>query len=176
MFLKELFLFSRTLFISFLAFIFLFIFLNIKWGIVAFPVNEYGMYSGKLYTSDTQQVYLVYANDTLIDFSRLSMTQRDMLQYSLDYYLNEKENNAAVYSNMKRVLTKLFIGKLMRVENYTNKLGPVTFNKWFTNKLSDITGMQIFRLAAYSCNYCWQSGRLKPVSEPIKLTGVEFDQ
>ena len=106
----------------------------------------------------------------------MQMTQRDMLQYSLDYYLNEKENNAAVYSNMKRVLTKLFIGKLMRVENYTNKLGPVTFNKWFTNKLSDITGMQIFRLAAYSCNYCWQSGRLKPVSEPIKLTGVEFDQ
>ena len=173
MFLKELFLFSRMLFISFLSFIVLFIFLNIKWGVVAFPINEYGMYSGKLYISDTQQVYQIYANDKLVDFATLSMSQRDKLQYSLDFYKNEKINNVSVYLTIKRILNKFLIGKLMKEENYLNHTDTTKFYNWFSDQLGNITGIRVSRLAIYSCNYCWRGDMFQPVSEPIKIISVE---
>lgn len=176
MFLKELFLFSRVLFISFISFIVLFLFLNIKWGVVAFPVNEYGMYSGKLHVSDTQQVYRIYTNDQLVDFSKLSMSQRDMLQYSLDFYKTEKANNAAVYATMNRLLKRFFIGSFMKEENYTNKTEELQFYQWFQNRLGRISGTHVSRMAIFSQKYLWDKDSFKPVSEPLKIISIESYQ
>jgi hypothetical protein len=173
MFLKKLFYFNRALFFLFVSFFVLFIFLNIKWGVVAFPVDEYGMYSGKYYTKDTQQVYLVYANGRQVDFSGLSMAERDVIQFSLDLFTEQKENNKIVFATMKRLLDKFLIGKFMQEEKYTNKQDTSVFNHWISNKISDITGTAVSKLEVYTQQYCWAQGSLQPVSEPLKMMHVE---
>lgn len=137
MFLKELYRHSKVAGIAVCIFLFTYIFLNIKWGIVAAPVFQYGMYSSPQHLKDTQVIYLVTFNTERVNFAALSYPQTDMLQLSLLYYEKQKDVNETVYQTMHRFLG--FTG-LMDHGKYTNHLSDQEFNLWFLKKLENILG------------------------------------
>jgi hypothetical protein len=169
MFIKELYTYNRKGAIAFIAFILLFIFLNIKWGAVAFPINEYGMYSGKYPLNDTQFVYKIHAGETYVDFTKLPMAERDKLQYSLEFYERYKANNIEVYTTMKRLMSNMLLGQLMGEKQYTVSVDRIQFANWFNQMLSAILHKEISSSEIYIQPYVWQSSQLNPVAPPYKI-------
>ena len=172
MFINRIWNYNKKATIVFVLFILSWCFINVKQGAVATPLLQYGMYSSPFYLKDTQNVLHIYVNDQLIDFTKYSISERDQLQSFLEYYLEHENNNVMVYSTMKRILSKVYIGNWMREEAYTCKLSDEDFLKWYTKIVERITHEKVFKLAAYYQKYTWQSGQLIAVSKPLKINCI----
>lgn len=175
MFFAKLYKHSKTLFISLIVFLFVFIFLNIKWGVVATPVYQFGMFSGIMHVRDTQTVFHFYVNDTLIDISPFSFAKRDMLQASILRFRQQEEKNKMVYTTMKRLLNTTGPGKLMYESLYTNALSDHQFKTWYRSRLEDIIGYPIKKMAVYSQYYVWQNGKLVSLNLPQKEIVIDAE-
>src|ERR1700744_4254191 len=112
MFIKELWTYSKKITIAFILFIILWGYFNYKQGAVAAPLFVYGMYSGKFFIKDTQRVIQLYANNKVIDLTKYSIIDRDLLQTSLQNYVAQKTVNEGVFLTMKRILDHAYIGHL----------------------------------------------------------------
>ena len=172
MFIKKLWYYNKKAAVVFVLFILSWCFINLKQGAVATPLLQYGMFSGPFYLNDTQNVLHIYANDQLIDFTKYSMSERDQLQSFLEYYLTHKNNNVMVYTTIKRILSKVYIGKFMKEETYTCNLSDEEFSKWYIKVVEKITHEKVFKLAAYYQKYTWQTGQLIAVSKPLKINCI----
>src|SRR4051812_15803220 len=120
MFLKKLYKFSKTWFILFLTFILFFIYINYKWGMVATPVFQFGMFSSTFKTTDTQIVFKIYVNNEPLNISKLSFIKRDLLLTSLQNYQQQQEHNAKLYEQVNTATTRLGIAALARADKFTN--------------------------------------------------------
>ncbi len=169
MFLKQLYGYSKTGCIIVVTFLLAFIYINFKWGIVAAPVFQYGMYSSPVHISDTQTVYMVEANKKIINGAELSFTDRDIVQLSLADYEREGFVNETVYNTMHRFLGFTGMMDHYKFINHTNDTG---FTKWYHAKLEKITGSSIDSLAVYKQHFLWQQNTLQPSGAPIKLTFI----
>ena len=172
MFLKELWHANKKATVIFLLFISLWGFLNYKQGATATPLLQYGMYSEGYHVNDTQNVVRLYINDKAVDFSKLSMSARDQLQISLEDYLIEKQNNEMVFNTMQRILNNAGIGQRMKKEYYTNNITDKIFTAWYKKMAEKITGEKIVRLEAFQQKYIWYSGKLTPITSPVKLNCI----
>lgn len=172
MFIKKIWNYNKKATIVFVLFILFWCFINVKQGAVATPLLQYGMYSSPFYLKDTQNVLHIYVNDQLIDFTKYSISERDQLQSFLEYYLAHKDNNVMVYTTMKRILSKVYFGKLMKEESYLCKLNDEDFSKWYIKVIERITQEKVFKLAAYYQKYTWQTGQLIAVSTPLKINCI----
>ncbi|HTB99541.1 MAG TPA: hypothetical protein VK705_02550 [Ferruginibacter sp.] len=172
MFIKELWTYSKQITLTFILFILLWSYINYKQGAVAAPLFEYGMYSGKFLISDTQRVIQLYANNKIIDLTKYSIIDRDLLQISLQYYVAQKPVNEGTFLTMKRILDHAYIGHLMQKEKYTNNISDKEFTHWYIQLVERIVGYPITNLAAYEQKYLWKNDRLVPVSSLLKLTSI----
>jgi hypothetical protein len=169
MFLKELWFHNKKAALIFILFILSCGYINYKQGAVAAPLFQYGMYSGKFFIADTQKVIRLYANDSLVDFTKYSMVERDMMEISLDNYINQEKTNSDVFSSMHHLFARLGIDGLMKKPNYTNTVTDAQFAEWYKKLVTKIIGHPIVKLNGYIQKYIWQSGRLMPVEEPLKI-------
>ena len=172
MFIKKLWNNNKKATIVFVTFILLWCYINVKQGAVATPLLQYGMFSSPFYLRDTQNVLHIYVNDKLLDFTKYSISERDQLQTFLEYYIAHKENNIMVYTTMKRILRKAYIGSCMKEEVYTCNLNDKELSKWYTKVIERITHEKVFKLAAYYQKYIWQTGQLVAVSTPLKINNI----
>ncbi len=170
MFIKDLYQYSKTVFIAFVLFIVLFIFINYKWGAVATPVYQYGMFSSVFNIKDTQTVYHIYVNDKKLDITQYHFAERDMLLISLENYAKALKNNSAIFFTMKHLLDKTGAGNLMQQQNYSNTISDATFTVWYKKLLQQTIGYPVLRAAVFTQNYIWEGGSIKPVSTPQKLS------
>lgn len=166
MFIKKLYQYNKTACCLFIAFIVAFTFINYKWGITAAPLLQYGMYSSPLYLKDTQTVYVVVANGETINCSRLSFTNRDIIQLYPATYLNSKSINAAVFNTMKPYFG--FTG-LMQPEKYNTELTDCSFTSWYKHKLQAILKKRVDALQVFKQDFLWQDNMLQPIGSPYKL-------
>ncbi len=169
MFLKELYKHSKTGCFIVVAFLLAFIYINFKWGVVAAPVFQYGMYSSPFHIKDTQEVYRVTINQKTINCGELSFVDRDIIQLSLDDYRRHTAVNATVYHTMHR-----FLGftSLMNYDKYNDHLCDSVFTSWYKSKLEKITGYPVDSLSVFKQDYVWQQNSLQPVCTPIKLNFI----
>lgn len=174
MFLKELWLHNKKSTIIFLLFIISWAYINYKQGAVAAPLFQYGMYAGKFYSGDTQDVIKVYINDQLLDVTKYTMADRDMIQISLQDYLRADTVTKAIYATMKQMLNKIVIGKFMQEENYTNQITDKEFTQWYIKMLEKIVGFPIKKLELYDQQYVLQNGRLEPAGNPLKIDRIAY--
>ena len=172
MFIKKLWNYNKKVTIIFILFILSWCFINAKQGAVATPLLQYGMYSSPFYLKDTQNILHIYVNDEKIDFTKYSISERDQLQTFLEYYIVHKDNNIMVFTTMKRILSKVYIGNWMKEEDYTCTLSNEDFSKWYTKIVERITHKKIVKLAAYYQKYILQSGQLIAVSTPLKINCI----
>jgi hypothetical protein len=172
MFIKELWTYSKKITVAFVLFIMLWTYLNYKQGAVAAPLFTYGMYSGKFLISDTQKVIQLYANNKIIDLTKYSSIDRDLMQTSLQNYIAQKTVNEGTFLTMKRILDHAYLGHLMLKEKYTNSISDEEFTCWYTQLVERIVGYHIVTLAAYEQNCLWKNDHLIPVSSPLKSTSL----
>ncbi len=171
-FIKKLWYYNKTTTVIFCLFILLWCYINIKRGAVATPFLQYGMYSNPYYLKDTQNILHIYVNDKPIDFSSYSMSERDQLQIFIEDYLLQKENNEMVYTTMKRILSKVWIGKFMQEDAFICNITDDEFLKWYTKIVERITHEKVVKLTAYHQKYILQSGKLVAVSTPFKINCI----
>jgi hypothetical protein len=172
MFLKELWFYNKKATLFFLLFIAVWVFLNIKQGAVATPILQYGMFSEKYYTGNTQEVIRLYINNKPVDFSKLSMSARDQLQVSLESYLHQQQNNETVFNTMQRIFNRAGIAQWMKKEYYVNTITDKEFTAWYIKLAEKITGEKIFQLSAFQQKYAWQNGQLTAITSPVKLNCI----
>jgi len=175
MFIKKLYRYSKAVFFVFAAFIIAFVFINYKWGVVATPVYQYGMFSSVFHVSDTQVVYHIYVNDKHLDITKYAMAKRDMMLISLENYEKAKEINQPVFFTMKRILDKTGLGYLMSQPNYSNNINDTVFSMWYKKLLQKTTGFPVVKIAVFSQKYVWVNNLLNPVSSPEKLSFLVAD-
>jgi hypothetical protein len=169
MFLTQLYQYSKTLCLAFIAFILVFIVVNYKWGAVATPVYQYGMFSTKFYMKDTQVVFKIYANDKLLDITAYHFAERDMLLVSLENYMKQEKVNGSIYTSMSKIPV---LNQLMNPELYSNNIPDTIFTAWYKGLLQKVTGNTADKLEIYRQKVIWNNGNLREVTAPQKLSFI----
>ncbi len=172
MFIKKLYDYNKTRCFAFVAFIIAFVFINYKWGVVATPVLQYGMFSGKVYLKDTQTVYIIEANHKIIDCAKVSIAERDMLQVYPDYYEKQNFKNEAAYTTMKKYIRYTGLLGLMNVDKFTNKITDSVFTNWYKLQIEKIINEPVLSLSVFKQHFLWKNTRLEPIDTPLKLSYI----
>ncbi len=173
MFLKELYRYSKTGFFVVLVFLLAYIYINFKWGVVATPILQYGMYSAPSYLADTQEVYMLTVNKQPVNCGELSFVDRDIVQVCLNDYEKQQAVNAAVYHTLHRYLS--FTG-LMNYNNYSNHLSDTSFTRWYRSKLEKIMRSSIDSLSVSKQNFVWRQNSLQPSGTLLKISFIVPEQ
>jgi hypothetical protein len=170
MFIKKLYQYSKTAGFGFTAFIVLYFFINYKWGVVATPVFQYGMFSTPFYLKDTQTAYRIYVNDKEIDITKYAFAKRDMLLVSLENYEKEKIINTEVFLTMRQLLKKTGVGYLMKQACYSNNINDTAFTVWYKKLLEQIVGYPVVNAAVFRQKIILKNSIVQPVSSPEKIS------
>ena len=155
MYLKKLYFYDKKIFFLFIIYFISFLFINFKSGLIVSPIMQYGMYSSISKMSDTISINRVYVNDTILDFSQLSMADRDIINVSLDNFYGEKIYNRNVYTTIKRV-TKA--DKIMKEKVYLNSITDQVFYNRYQTLLEKILNRKIHNIKILKQKYVWKNG------------------
>ena len=150
----------------------LFIIINFKWGVVATPFLQFGMYSSVFHVSDTQTVYQLEVNGSRIKNSNLSLTSRDLLQIFPEYFERQKMINEAAYTTMKRYINYTGFLHYMDTEKYLNNINDSIFTNLYKIKVEKITGSNVHALKLYKQQFVWNKNKLEPFGTATKI--IEF--
>jgi hypothetical protein len=172
MFITKLYTHSKIGCFAFISFIMAFIFINYKWGVVATPVLQYGMFSGKAYLKDTQAIYIIEANHKIIDCTMISLTERDILQVYPDYYEKQNAINQTTYTTMKKYMRYSGLSGLMNIDKFTNKITDSVFTNWYKLKVKKIINEPVLSLSVFKQHFLWKNRRLEPIDTPLKLSYI----
>lgn len=169
MFLKELYRHSKAGCFVVIFFLLAYIYINVKWGIVATPVLQFGMYSSPFHIKDTQEVYMVKANKRMVNGSQLSFNDQDIVQFFLHDYEKQQLVNEAVYNTMHNYPG---LNNLMSYKNFTNHVTDTAFTRWYKQKLEKIIGEPIDSLSVFKQDLIWQLNGLQASGTPIKINFI----
>ena len=172
MFIVKLYDYSKVSCCMLIVFILSFAVVNYKWGVVAIPVLQYGMYSSVFYTKDTQKVTQIYINDKVLNYADYSVAETDIMTICLDMFISQEKNNDMTYTTMKRILNKAGIGEWMKKQAYTNNITDEYFATWYKELLERITGEKIDKLEVYNQKYLWNGDYLEPIGPHTKITNI----
>lgn len=165
MFLQQLYHYNKYGLTVFVLFIAAFLYLNVKWGLVATPVYQYGMFSGKYSVNDTQQVIHFYSGSESIPAENLHFSDRDMLFGMVAKYEAQKTQNILLYNTIDGIYARFGLKNLVKAGSYSNNVNDKSFSNWLRIFLfhkmynSDIDSVRYdYQL------YQWQQGKMRPLS------------
>lgn len=170
MFLKELYQYNKLLFAALALFIISMAFINYKWGVVATPIQQYGMYSQRQYFSDTQKVYQLYVNGQKLNLSDFSLVERDMMQIPIDYFGRQEYINSQAFITMRSVFAKLKLDGLLQEKNFVNNTSNLQFYTWFKELVQKNIGNPVAQLEVFEEHYIWNKTKLELTGQPKKIT------
>ena len=172
MFIKKLYQYNKALCSLFVAGALLFLVINFKWGVVATPLLQFGMYSSVFHIKDTQVVYQVEVNGHNIHNANVSLTNRDLLQVFPDYYEKQASVNEAAYATIKKYIRYTGLSGFMKKSNYQNDINNSMFVHWYKTKVETITGSPVHALKLNKQNFVWNGDKLEPVGIASKLVEI----
>ncbi len=168
MFLQKVYKHSKLLFFTLLGFMAGQLFINYKHGVVCSPFYHYGMYSEVIKVKDKYQVWEIMVNGKKLKAKDYSIQEWDMIVLPLQYYESIKKNNSLYQSDIKRLLGKLHISA---PENYyLITCNYPQFEKWYADRLSNITQLSVQNLSINFRTYQYKDHRLVATNETISLT------
>ncbi|MBC7867973.1 MAG: hypothetical protein H7X88_10625 [Gloeobacteraceae cyanobacterium ES-bin-316] len=162
------------MFLVFVMFIITFFFINYKWGIVAMPVLQFGMYSGRHYLKDPQTIYTLQINNKVLNPAQVSHVERDFIQHHLENFPAYKAGNEMVYKTMKKYLSFVGLARFVNYDNYNNTVTDAAFSNWFKPKLENIVHERILFLSASKQDFIWVGDKMLPVSTASKLSFLDI--
>jgi len=176
MFLKDLYLNSKKLFIVVTIFVITYLYINYKQGIIVSPIYEYGMYSAYSHLHDTLTAYHIYVNDKIVDPAILNLAERDLVFISPISFYTQAEQNNANFSTLYKVFNKMHFGKIMVKSNFENNILQIDFLNWYRKLLQQVLSITINRFAIYKQSYIYQDNNIKVISSPQILYHFDTNQ
>lgn len=168
MLVKKLYRFNKWLFVFTLGWLLLFIVINVKWGMVASPVYQYGMFSSVHALSDTQSAYRLIVNNKILDPSSLSFAERDVLFVSLERYESQDANNKKVSQSLSKFLPQITDTD----KRFYNSIADEAFAQWYRDKVAAITSESVDMLEVFKDHFVWADGKMNLI-ESVKLPYFE---
>jgi hypothetical protein len=153
----------------FCLFILAFLFINYKWGVVASPVTGFGMYSKKVYLTDTQAVYFIKANNKLVEADKLSINDRDVLQIFLERYEKHTNINAYVYNLMVNYFSAIGLKNAVNKDAFFNTIDSTVFKNWYVTKISRMVKEPVAKIEIYKQQFVWKQDRFTSIDTLQKL-------
>lgn len=156
MFLVQLYRYHKLLFVLFVGWLVAFVFLNVKWGMVASPVYQYGMFSRPMDISEPRPAYRIMINNERLNPVEYSFAQRDILYVSLDKYRWQSAQNAKVFQALKK-----FLPVHQDTHPYfSNAISQQEIAAWYRQRVSEITRRTVHSLEVYHEYWLWNEGAL----------------
>lgn len=175
MFLQQLYRYNKFLFGALLVFITAMLIINYKWGVTATPVQQYGMYSRKMYLADTQKVIRLEADGQPVDFSKYSPVNRDLMQLPVIRFARQQQVNQTAFATMQGIFAKMGLSGLLHAHCFTNDTDTAVFNRWFKAKVENITGRKINSLRVSESYYVWDGKQLHETVSNINPVTIAAD-
>lgn len=172
MFFKKLFRYNKSFCLVVVVFLLAYFYLNYKWGLIATPIQQYGMFSGKQFLKDTFTVYVVTANGKKINETTISQIERDAIQSYPEYYKKQEGNNEAVYNTMKKYFEYAGIAMDNQRFKYRNAINDSQFNYWFKCRIEKILNEPMHNPVVYQQKLIWENNSLKAIDSPIKFSFI----
>ncbi len=173
MFLKKLYIHNKVLFFSVTAFLVAYLYLNYKWGIIATPVQQYGMFSGRHNLQDSLPVFTIRANGKIINNAGLSPIERDLLQSFPVYYMEQqKTNDATFYALKKYLFFKSIFSESRHQYKFYNEINDSVFTEWYTTKVGGIIHEKLTSIEVYQQIFTWKNNQLIPIDTPAKMNFI----
>lgn len=145
MLLKKLYRFNKPLFLVVSGWLFFFVFVNVKWGMVASPIYQYGMFSSVHSLKDTQFAYRIVINNEFLMPSSLSFAERDVLYVTLDRCHLAAAQNLKVVNGIRPFLPNITDTD----KRFFNSVSDAEFSIWYKGKVADVTNKKIETLEVY---------------------------
>jgi hypothetical protein len=174
MFFKKLYQHSKLLFLIFVSFLFAFVFLNYKWGVVATPVYQYGMYSGPMYLRDTLHLMQVNINGKKLNMGKYTFASKDKMLVMPDKYLKSLHQNKAIQQSLQRIFTPLGMWSLFNSDKFVQQVQPQIFMQWYRNQLQRFIHEEINSIEILQQDYLRQATHLVPLATPQKIDGLAY--
>lgn len=174
MFCKKLYQHSKGLFWIFISFLFAFVFLNYKWGVVATPVYQYGMYSGPMYLSDTLHLMQVNINGKKLNMGEYPFASKDKMLVMPDKYLKSLHQNKAIQQSLQRIFTPVGMASLFNSDKYVQQVPPQLFMQWYRSQLQRFIHEEINAIEILQQDYLRQATHLVPLGTPQKIDGLAY--
>jgi len=168
MFIQHLYRDHKWLCFATIGFLLLYGYLNYKWGMTATPVQLYGMYSGKHYVNDPQEIFLTEANGVVIRDADLSITDRDFLQSFPRYYHDQEAINANVWGTMRHYFQAAGMATEQQAYKFRNEMDDRQFNAWYLRKVAGIIHKPVTTLTIYRQQVAWKDDALVAINTPVK--------
>jgi hypothetical protein len=174
MFFKKLYQHSKWLFWIFVSFLFTFVFLNYKWGVVATPVYQYGMYSGPMYLIDTLHLMQVNINGKKLNMGEYAFASKDKMLVMPDRYLKSLHQNKAIQQSLQRIFAPVGMGSLFNSDKFVQQVQPQLFMQWYRNQLQSFIQEEINSIEIVQQDYSRQASQLVPLGTPRKIDGLAY--
>jgi hypothetical protein len=162
MYLVQLYRHNRAAAIIVSALLFGFIYLNYKWGLVATPLLQYGMYSHPVSVQEERVVYRITDENGVDLLAKLDYHQRDQVFFYLGHtgYLS---SNLHVYQTFEPLL------RPFQLQHTSEKFGlnpdaEEELNHWMINRMVEqvgVTGPTPEKIRIYRTNAVWRNHKLQ---------------
>lgn len=156
-------------------FLILSIFINYKSGMIATPINLYGMFSGGFSLKDTLAVKKIILNGLPLNYSKYSYEKRDLMIGILDKYLVQEEHNKNIYETFQKVTQKLHLPINISSVTFTNQINNDIFNQWYAKLLTRICKKNIIKFEVNEQKYIWNGTALISVGTAVQIISYESE-
>ena len=172
MFFKKLYGYNKSFCLAVVVFLMAYFYLNYKWGLIATPIQQYGMFSGKQFLKDTFTVYTVIANGKSINETEISQIERDAIQSYPEYYKKQEVNNEVVFHTLKKYFEYAGISMENQRYKYRNAINDSQFKYWFKSRIEKIPNEPMLNPVVYRQKLIWENNSLKAIDTPIKFSFI----
>lgn len=173
MYLIKLYAIQKLNFILVFIFLSLSIFINYKSGMIATPINLYGMFSGGFDVKDTLTVKKITLNGVPFDYTKYSYEKRDLMIGILDKYLAQEQNNKNIYETFQTISQKLHLPVNISLITFTNQINNNIFYQWYAMLLTRICKKNILKFEVHDQKYIWNGTALQSVGTAVQIISYE---
>lgn len=174
MFLKQLYQHSKGLFLVLVLFVIAFVFLNLKWGMVATPVYQYGMFSGPVHLEDTLHLTQVEVNGEAVDMSEQHFVSKDKMLVMPQKYLSALLQNDAVHTTMQSFFSKFGLASLVALDAEDTLVNPRIFMGWYQHQLRAVLHKNIDSIQIVEQRLVWDGNKLLSLEIPKKMNAFVY--
>jgi hypothetical protein len=158
MYIRQLYSYSRLLFVIAIFVICSQLFVILIWGIEISPFYNYGMYSEVMTVKNSYPVFEIVQNGKKLRGQDFTPERWDKIILPVQYFTDIHKSNQLYETDIKRLLGKFHISA--NEKNFLSTCNYQQFEDWYKSYLSDVTNEKTQSLSVNYSTYLVQSNHL----------------
>ncbi len=135
---------------------------------VASPINQFGMYSGKCFMNDTVTVYTTLIKKDEIKQNKLSVVDIDFIQEYPESYKYQQTTNELVFGTMKKMIKLVLIDSSF----FFNKINDTAFYAWYNKMVCKRLGKPLSPVELSYHKLVWKHNKFEDIVSPEKINFI----